>query len=170
MKTDRIHSLDALRGNLMLLGVYFHIAAFHYVNDGGFIAFFVGLVHYFRMPAFFLISGFFGALLYYRKGSRKMFLNRVKRIGLPLIFTLPPIHILLEFSWKFFELIRKDHGFKNSLIESIESLNTLGTFIPYEITHHLWFLNYLMTISFIFFIFDKTFKKKPSSKYFNLPC
>ena len=159
MKTDRIHSLDALRGYLMLLGVYFHIAAFHYVNDGGFIAFFVGLVHYFRMPAFFLISGFFGALLYYRKGSRKMFLNRVKRIGLPLIFTLPPIHILLEFSWKFFELIRKDHGFKNSLIDSIKSLNTLDTFIPYEITHHLWFLNYLMTISFIVFIFDKIWFK-----------
>ena len=142
----------------MLLGVYFHIAAFHYVNDGGFIAFFVGLVHYFRMPAFFLFLGFL-VLYCITEKVLKMFLNRVKRIGLPLIFTLPPIHILLEFSWKFFELIRKDHGFKNSLIESIKSLNTLGTFIPYEITHHLWFLNYLMTISFIVFIFDKTFKK-----------
>ena len=59
MKTNRIHSLDALRGCLMLLGVYFHIAAFHYAIYGGFIALFVGLVHYFRMPAFFLISGFF---------------------------------------------------------------------------------------------------------------
>ena len=126
----------------MLLGVYFHIAAFHYAIYGGFIALFVGLVHYFRMPAFFLISGFFGALLYYRKGSREMFTNRVKRIGLPLIFTLPPIHILNEFSWKFFELIRKDHGYINSLMDSIKSLNTLGSFIPYEITHHLWFLNF----------------------------
>ena len=145
----------------MLLGVYFHIAAFHYAIYGGFIALFVGLVHYFRMPAFFLISGFFGALLYYRKGSREMFTNRVKRIGLPLIFTLPPIHILNEFSWKFFELIRKDHGYINSLMDSIKSLNTLGSFIPFEVTHHLWFLNFLMTISFIVFIFDKIFIKNP---------
>ena len=90
-----------------------------------------------------------------------MFLNRVKTIGLPLLFTLPPIHILLEFCWKFIELILKDHGSKTSLIESMKSLSTPGIFIPYEITHQLSFLNYLMTISFIAFIFDKTLKKNP---------
>jgi len=33
LKSKRYHSLDAMRGLLMLLGVYFHVAAFHYLES-----------------------------------------------------------------------------------------------------------------------------------------
>jgi fucose 4-O-acetylase-like acetyltransferase len=35
------------------------------------------------MPAFFLLSGFFGALLWQRRGARAMLKNRIERIVLP---------------------------------------------------------------------------------------
>ena len=94
----RFHSLDAMRAILMLIGVYFHLAhAYAPFNTGWtrnpetvsmFFAFFISTSNYFRMHAFFLIAGFFGALLYERKGARVMIINRFKRIFLPLI--VPP--------------------------------------------------------------------------------
>ena len=75
MKVDRLHSLDAMRGILMLLGVYFHLA-FNYraieKNGHMFFGWFKEQTHYFRMPAFFIIAGFFGALLFYRRGANEM--------------------------------------------------------------------------------------------------
>ena len=78
MGQERYHSLDAARGLLMLVGIYFHIIVFHYGKS------WLGPVgmgtHYFRMHTFFLISGFFSALVLYRKGHYEMLDNRFKRI------------------------------------------------------------------------------------------
>ena len=75
MKVNRLHSLDAMRGILMLLGVYFHLA-FNYrtseKNGHIFFDWLIGQTHYFRMPAFFILAGFFGALLFYRRGANEM--------------------------------------------------------------------------------------------------
>ena len=129
MKANRLHSLDAMRGILMLLGVYFHIAVFNY-SDSVLLLFIIHS-HYFRMPAFFLISGFFGALLYYQKGSREMILNRIKRILLPLIVTLPFVHILIKYSDEFSRLQNENIGVINSLIESSVKFTT-GASCLYE--------------------------------------
>ena len=104
MRNERFHSLDAMRGILMVLGIYFHIAVFNYSAESMLFGFFAFQIHYFRMPAFFLISGFFGALLFYRKGAKRMLINRIKRIFLPLIILLPPVHTLIIFSDNFSEL------------------------------------------------------------------
>ena len=63
------------------------------------------------------MSGFFGALLYYQKGSREMILNRIKRILLPLIVTLPFVHILIKYCDEFSRLQKENIGVINSLIE-----------------------------------------------------
>ena len=72
----------------MLLGVYFHLAI-NYVGEppGGhpFFGLFMFLCHYFRMHAFFLVSGFFGALLVNRRGAKEMIKNRVNRVLYPLL-------------------------------------------------------------------------------------
>jgi len=77
-KTERIHSLDSLRAIMMLLGLVLHSAitygnadwgstwslkdpiATSSVND-----YIVDIIHVFRMQIFFLVAGFFGAMLFY---------------------------------------------------------------------------------------------------------
>lgn len=66
----------------MLLGLVFHSAAsfaaaplglgWKYKDSETSIVFdvFVFLIHVFRMPIFFIIAGFFAALLYYQRGRR----------------------------------------------------------------------------------------------------
>ena len=61
------------------------------------------VIHGFRMPVFFLLSGFFTALLWQRRGLRQLAIQRLKRIGLPLAigaFTVIPI-TTFAFLWAF---------------------------------------------------------------------
>ncbi|GIW97263.1 MAG: hypothetical protein KatS3mg111_0596 [Pirellulaceae bacterium] len=44
-------------------------------------------IHGFRMPLFFMLSGFFTAMLWRKRGLRAMLLHRARRIGLPLILS-----------------------------------------------------------------------------------
>lgn len=51
-------------------------------------------IHGFRMPVFFLLSRFFCALLWRRRGLRALVIQRVRRIAIPLavscVTILPP--------------------------------------------------------------------------------
>ncbi|MDE0121524.1 MAG: acyltransferase family protein [bacterium] len=94
----RRHDLDALRGFAMLLGVGLHAAlAFFpapwWVQDrtssfDGPYDEFLWAVHGFRMPVFFLMSGFFTALLWRRRGLRSLLGHRLRRVALPLLIGL----------------------------------------------------------------------------------
>ena len=42
-------------------------------------------IHLFRMPVFFVMAGFFAALLYAREGPRGFLVNRTRRVLIPLI-------------------------------------------------------------------------------------
>jgi len=53
--------------------LYFHLFSF---------------IHGFRLPLFFLLSGFFTAMLWQRRGTRGLLIHRGKRIGLPLLLGL----------------------------------------------------------------------------------
>ncbi len=92
----RIHSLDALRAVMMLLGLVLH-TALSYVpelssgewpyqdrqaSDG--FGWLVSLIHTFRMPAFFAVAGFFAAFLVERRGTGAFLRHRLNRIGVPL--------------------------------------------------------------------------------------
>ena len=95
---DRIHSMDALRASTMLLLVPVHAAMVIALNgDGGTWATGVyWVVHVFRMPLFFAMSGFFLAFLLKRKGLRETARNRTVRIVVPLavgLVTLAPATI-----------------------------------------------------------------------------
>jgi peptidoglycan/LPS O-acetylase OafA/YrhL len=92
MVTARYHSLDALRGTMMLLGIYLHatVAYSRYGSwpwkDGSTTGLFdvsLGLVHVFRMPVFYCIAGFFGALLLEQRGAAGFLRNRAVRILVP---------------------------------------------------------------------------------------
>lgn len=93
MTPGRIHHLDGLRAGLMLLGVPFHAAlAF---SGGGWLvsspvdapalAAMADFLHAWRMPAFFLVAGFFAGLVIRRRGAGPWFRGRLARLGVPLI-------------------------------------------------------------------------------------
>ena len=82
---------------MMLLGLVLHSAASYtaqplgeawpYHDRSRHIAFDLLLffIHLFRMPTFFVVAGFFAALLYERDGERQFIRNRARRVGLPLV-------------------------------------------------------------------------------------
>jgi hypothetical protein len=93
----RHHALDALRAAMMLLGLVLHSAlsyvviplqpAWPYKDPSTSIGLdlLVFLIHLFRMPVFFVVAGFFAALLYHRDGVVGFVRNRAKRVLIPLL-------------------------------------------------------------------------------------
>ncbi len=89
----RRHDLDAVRSFAMLLGIALHAALAYtgpgwVVSDGpssGLLGFLVASVHGFRMPLFFLLSGFFSAMLWSKRGASGLITQRTKRILIPLV-------------------------------------------------------------------------------------
>lgn len=90
---------------MMLLGVVIHALAPHVTRPNGdwplpdparhWAADIVVIaIHDFRMPLFYVLAGFFGALLYARKGLREMLRNRAQRILAPLVLFWPPSVVL----------------------------------------------------------------------------
>ena len=99
---NRRHDLDALRAVAMLLGIVLHASlSFCNVpwpvedtqrNDGLGVVF--ALIHGFRMPVFFVMSGFFTAMLWRKRGLASLLRHRFRRIFLPFIlglFTIVPV-------------------------------------------------------------------------------
>jgi peptidoglycan/LPS O-acetylase OafA/YrhL len=103
-KPARRHDLDALRGFAMLLGIALHVSlaffpTFWPVQDttasyDGLYDELLHAIHGFRMPLFFLLSGFFTAMLWRRRGLRSLLEHRVRRILIPLaigVVTIVPL-------------------------------------------------------------------------------
>ncbi len=95
--SPRYYAFDALRTMALLSVVVFH-CAFSYVTlplgetwsfkdeqTHFFFDLLILLLHQFQMPIFFVLSGFFGAMLVERRGIRGFWTNRWKRIAVPLI-------------------------------------------------------------------------------------
>ncbi|MFM7802977.1 MAG: acyltransferase family protein, partial [Verrucomicrobiota bacterium] len=93
----RRHDLDALRAAAMLLGIVYHAALAYAAGFGWMIEdpsrstglyLFQAAVHGFRMPLFFVVSGFFTALLWRKRGLSAVWKNRLLRIFLPCLLGL----------------------------------------------------------------------------------
>jgi hypothetical protein len=101
--TERRHDLDALRASAMMLGIVYHGALSlalgfpWFVQDpsaNGPIYVFQSWVHGFRMPLFFIISGFFTAMLWRKRGASALVSHRFRRVFLPCLVgavTLVPL-------------------------------------------------------------------------------
>lgn len=103
--TRRRHDLDALRAIAMLLGIALHAALAYsdipwVVQDSQkheFFGLFFVAVHGFRMPLFFLVSGFFTAMLWRRRGLNALIKHRATRIFLPCMLGL--VTIIPTMAW-----------------------------------------------------------------------
>lgn len=144
----RYHSLDGLRAAMMLLGLVLHSAAsytqtplreawpFH--DPPGSVAFDIALVfiHLFRMPAFFVVGGFFAALLLYRDGAAGLIRNRTRRVALPLVVFAVTALPLAGLGFLLAARL-EGHGLSAELVPQ-------GPLLRRPILGHLWFLYYLL--------------------------
>ncbi len=148
MSQQRYHSLDFLRAVMMFLGVVLHGAQMYlhvlviddyYLDPMRSVSMDVILVviNTFRMPTFFLLSGFFVALLLHRGGMRAMLQNRWQRITLPLLVLLPPLALIMSVltvwaaNWLNVHELQFDLRWIDNPIKLLDK------------THNLWFLYYL---------------------------
>jgi peptidoglycan/LPS O-acetylase OafA/YrhL len=100
----RRSDLDALRAGAMLLGIVLHASlaffpSYWMVTDGRqneTFGILFSAIHGFRMPLFFVMSGFFSAMLLHRRGRGALVKHRFHRVLLPLMvgmFTIVPLTI-----------------------------------------------------------------------------
>lgn len=143
---ERFHSLDKLRASMMLLGVWLHTVV-GYSREGGWpykdpspTAVFdwtLALIHTFRMPLFMAVAGFFGALLWERRGPREFVSNRARRIAVPFVVgwlaVFPPSILMAAYS-------------KTGQVSAAVGYLTSGAFVGHLHPGHLWFLEYLVVI------------------------
>src|SRR5262245_41099326 len=89
----RRSDLDALRAGAMLLGIVLHASLSFFPSywmvadsrqDDGFGVVF-SAIHGFRMPLFFVMSGYFSAMLLRRRGRGALVKHRFHRVFLPLV-------------------------------------------------------------------------------------
>jgi glucan biosynthesis protein C len=166
--SERIYSLDALRAIMMLLGIVLHASLTFGSHEYGqfwpiknpenniLFDLIVALIHFFRMPVFFVVAGYFGALLYYKKGAEKMLINRVKRILFPFIGGVAIVYPMAIFSFSY-----SSAAFAGSASPFNNAWNTIitGKFLPFNVLH-LWFLYFLMLFSLMGWILAKIFTKE----------
>ena len=107
----RLYDLDALRAVAMFLGVVLHSSVFLLpeaqplwpihdptVGSDPTYKLVIEAIHGFRMPVFFLLSGFFSTLLWERRGLRALTMQRLRRVGIPFVaacLTVLPLSIWL---------------------------------------------------------------------------
>jgi len=155
--------MDNLRAFAMLLGVFFH-AALAYgpmlqqvwltasPENAAYMDFFAYFTHAWRMPLFFIVAGFFAALLNEKKGLAALSKNRLQRVLLPFVIFLPLVIIsfILVIGWA---INNVDNMSPMLGMISFMSQNPDAADPPASTTH-LWFLYqltffYLVTISYM---------------------
>jgi glucan biosynthesis protein C len=140
----RYHSLDAVRAAMMLLGLVIHSAASYTATSLGaawpywdpqkstLFDLVVFSIHLFRMPVFFVVAGFFAALLYCRDGAACFAINRFRRVLVPLALFWIPIFPLVAAGFTF------ANGRAAGLIDWTPI--TSGSFLQHPTLIHFWFL------------------------------
>ena len=142
--SSRIFFLDSMRGILMVLGVLLHASQIFNPDHGWKIwsenssvaaAVLVEIVHAFRMPAFFVVSGFFFvvSLLRYTPGS--VLKDRLTRLLIPLLVVGFTLNVLQQ--WV---LSRTGFG---------EPFDFRRFVVSGEWVSHLWFLINLLVYALI---------------------
>ncbi|QAU33225.1 acyltransferase family protein [Janthinobacterium sp. 17J80-10] len=142
---QRFHSLDNLRAIMMWLGVVLHVAVNHMVGisplpwrdpettPAANLA--MAVIHTFRMPVFFILAGFFVALLVARRDYGGMLKHRLRRIGLPFLVFWPLVYIGTgALIMQYLALMPLDAEGQPPQLPDGPLLNTM----------HLWFLYYLL--------------------------
>ncbi|HEU4653693.1 MAG TPA: acyltransferase family protein, partial [Steroidobacteraceae bacterium] len=142
MQTERLSGMDAVRAFALLSGVVLHaamsfmpgLAAFGFpadVSQSSALQIVFYFIHVFRMPLFFFLAGYFGHLVFHRKGTAGFARDRAKRIALPLLI-----------GWAAFGPMMMGLIYIN-LAPAVAAAPPAPSGLPLS---HLWFLYYLLLI------------------------
>ena len=86
--------MDSLRSVLIIMGISLHAANIYHVDGSWMISdpeqhvvfnYLTHFIHLFRMPAFFILSGYFSLFIYQRYGVKKYFRYRLRQIIIPVM-------------------------------------------------------------------------------------
>ena len=135
----RYHGLDALRALAMAMGIVLHAALPYFFTDGFWpaddhskpIKAIFEFIHIWRMPVFFILSGFLSALVISRRSTIYWADHRFKRVALPLFIFWIPIALVLPQIF--------GYGFKGQF-PGADGIKAEIFFNP----NHLWFLIHLL--------------------------
>lgn len=138
----------------MLLGICLHAAVSFTVHPGGWptkdvsahVGFdlFVVFLHAFRLPTFFLITGFFARLLYQRLGPAAFVRHRAKRILIPLLVGMVTIVPLIQAVGIYGAAASAPAGARPDTTKAVAGHFLYGGYLRNLDPAHLWFLYYLL--------------------------
>ena len=165
----RRHDLDWLRVLVFALLIFYHVGmffvpwGFHLKNNVIYewLVYPMLFLNQWRLPILFVISGM-GTFYALQKRTGAYFaLERIKRLGLPLIFGM----LFIISPQVYFERLNKNQ-FVGSYFdfwpnEALNGIYPEGNFS----WHHLWFLPYLLIFSLILIPIFLYFKKHPNNKF-----
>jgi glucans biosynthesis protein C len=139
---SRLHYMDAMRSVLMLLGLVLHSARPYdtddwVVKDPQRLPLLDGVVstlHLFRMPAFFVIAGYFAMYLLGRRTTGAFLRERMRRVLVPLTAMLLSVNLV-----QIWFLARSTEGATADFVDGI----LIPALWSGDLISHLWFLSCL---------------------------
>jgi glucan biosynthesis protein C len=150
----RLHALDGLRAVMLLLGLVLHtLISYGTLSVGAswpykdtlttsVADYVVSYIHVFRMPIFFLLAGFFAAMLDLKRGSSGMLANRARRILIPGAIALLVLNPLTVGGFTFTNVAKLASipaGWA-----AVQAAAETSKFWIQNNTLHLWFLYFLL--------------------------
>ena len=155
---SRLYWLDGARAFLITLGILLHASRIYdtsgawLVHDASSSVGFEALwriIHIFRMPAFFIVAGFFCALGLGRHGGRGFLPRRFLRIGVPMLAIALTLNVAED--WLLYA-----HETGRKLIPVYLESERFADFWRDANWHsHLWFLHYLLAYSALAWLWEK---------------
>lgn len=164
--TAREHHWDSLRAFLMLLGIPYHAAMIYHSrvlwdvqspDKSELLTFVSGVLVSFRMPAFFIVAGYFGAMMLEKRAPSDWLRGRLIRLGVPFatgLVLLAPVQVAL------IDLNRAAMG----AIPVADALDAAARDVAhpgFSWIMHLWFLPALLIYSALLVI-GRTLLKGPA--------
>jgi glucan biosynthesis protein C len=152
--SERIHALDTLRAVMLFCVVLFHCVLSFTVrplnlwvykdNVHTYLAdVIVAFVHVFTLPTFFILAGFFSAMLYVQRGALEFTRNRAMRIALPFLVGWVLLSPVITAGFIFAILSER----LSSVARGFDAVGIAifrGNIFFDDLTHHLWFMYYLL--------------------------
>lgn len=149
-ESRRFHALDSLRASMMFLGIYLH-AVVGYSREGGWpykdshptaiYDWTLGYIHAFRMPLFYVMAGFFAAMLTSRRGLGGFLANRARRILVPFVVGWALMYPVVCFLSTYVRVADQPQPWAIALRAVVS-----GEILRYLHPLHLWFLEYLLVL------------------------
>jgi glucan biosynthesis protein C len=152
---QRLHSLDNLRAIMMWLGIVVHVSVNYMINPSPtpwrdnqtsvLADLLIVFIHVFRMPVFFILAGFFVAMLVAKRGTAAMLRQRVRKLVWPFMVFWPLLLVCMSL-----------------LVAVYAHLNAFGTIgVDFELIPkvpgrpqvsllHLWFIYYLFLYCLVY--------------------